>query len=96
VLALALALAGGAMWGGTAALAQAPAALQAHSATVNINKADAETLAASLHGVGLSRAREIVRYREAYGPFASVDELQDVKGIGKATLDRNRALITLE
>ncbi len=64
--------------------------------TVNINTADAQALAAGLKGVGESRAMEIVRYREAYGPFSSVDELAEVKGIGQATLDRNRALITLE
>jgi competence protein ComEA len=63
---------------------------------VNINAADAETLASSLRGVGEARALEIVRHRETYGPFASADELMDVKGIGQATLDRNRDLITLE
>ncbi|MEM8662278.1 MAG: helix-hairpin-helix domain-containing protein, partial [Pseudomonadota bacterium] len=50
----------------------------------------------TLKGVGDTRAQEIVRYREQYGPFASVDELTDVKGIGKSTLDDNRARITLE
>ncbi len=63
---------------------------------VNINKADAASLAAALNGVGASRAEEIVRYREAYGPFKSVEELADVKGIGPSTLEKNRALITLE
>jgi competence protein ComEA len=63
---------------------------------VNINSADAQTLATGLKGVGESRAIEIVRYREAYGPFASIDELTEVKGIGKSTLDSNRDLITLE
>lgn len=63
---------------------------------VNINTADAVTLASALKGIGSSRAIEIVRYREAYGPFTSVDELAEVKGIGKATLDQNRAAITLE
>jgi competence protein ComEA len=65
-------------------------------ATVNINTADAQTLAATLKGVGESRATEIVRYREAYGPFASAEELTEVKGIGQSTLDMNRKLITLE
>jgi competence protein ComEA len=65
-------------------------------ATVNINSADAGTLAAGLNGIGQTRAMEIVRYREAYGPFASVEELTEVKGIGKSTLEKNRALITLE
>ena len=63
---------------------------------VNINAADAQTLAAGLRGVGEARAQEIIRYREAYGPFASVDELAEVKGIGQSTVDRNRSLITLE
>jgi competence ComEA-like helix-hairpin-helix protein len=63
---------------------------------VNINTADAQTLAANLKGVGEARAQEIVRYREAYGPFASADELTEVKGIGKSTLDMNRDVITLE
>lgn len=63
---------------------------------VNINAADAKTLAQTLKGVGESRAEEIVRHRETYGPFASADELTEVKGIGQSTLDRNRDLITLE
>jgi competence protein ComEA len=75
----------------TAPAAPAPAATQ-----VNINTADAQTLAAGLKGVGETRAAEIVRYREAYGPFASADELVEVKGIGKSTLDMNRDVITLE
>ena len=65
-------------------------------ASVNINHADAATLAAALNGVGLSRAQAIVRYREAYGPFESVEELAEVKGIGDATVERNRKLITLD
>ncbi|MCB1699168.1 MAG: helix-hairpin-helix domain-containing protein [Halioglobus sp.] len=63
---------------------------------VNINTADAQTLAAKLKGVGETRAAEIVRYREAYGPFSSADELVEVKGIGNSTLDMNREVITLE
>ena len=54
------------------------------------------TLASGLKGIGESRAMEIVRYRETYGPFASIDELSEVKGIGKSTLDSNRDVITLE
>jgi competence protein ComEA len=65
-------------------------------ATVNINTADAQTLSRALQGVGPSRAEEIVRYRETYGPFKTLDELAEVKGIGQSTLERNRALITLE
>jgi competence protein ComEA len=75
--------------------AEEPAAAT-QSATVNINTADAGTLASLLKGVGNARAIEIVRHREAYGPFTSVDELAEVKGIGPSTLEDNRALITLE
>ncbi|MFT4517943.1 MAG: competence protein ComEA [Halioglobus sp.] len=80
--------------GGPTALADDAAAVP--PSIVNINTADAQTLAASLKGVGESRAEEIVRHREAYGPFASAEELTEVKGIGQSTLDVNRKLITLE
>ena len=71
----------------------------AHSvshASVNINSADAQALAQGLKGVGLSRAQEIVRYRETFGPFASIDELVEVKGVGMSTIEKNRAVLTLE
>lgn len=65
-------------------------------ASVNINSANAQALAQGLKGVGLSRAQEIVRYRETFGPFASIDELVEVKGVGLSTLEKNRAVLTLE
>ncbi len=64
--------------------------------TININTADASTLAAGLTGIGPSRAQDIVRYRETYGPFASIEELAEVKGVGKSTIDKNRHVLTLE
>jgi competence protein ComEA len=63
---------------------------------VNINTADAKTLAASLDGVGLSKAEAIVAYRDRQGPFQHPDELVKVKGIGLSTVDRNRNVIRLE
>jgi competence protein ComEA len=54
-------------------------------ATVDINTADAAALEA-LPGIGPSIAQAIVEWRDANGPFASVDELEDVPGIGPATL----------
>ena len=57
---------------------------------LNLNDADAATLQKELSGVGEAKAKAIVAYRETNGPFASVDELLEVKGIGKAILDRNR------
>ena len=57
---------------------------------VDLNAADAPTLQRELSGVGEAKAKAIVAYREGNGPFASVDELLEVKGIGKAILDKNR------
>ncbi|PLW69790.1 competence protein ComEA [Pseudohalioglobus lutimaris] len=66
------------------------------SQSVNINSDNASVLADGLTGVGLSRAEDIIRYREEFGPFTTVEQLSEVKGIGKATLDKNRARITLD
>ncbi|QNK00476.1 ComEA family DNA-binding protein [Dyella telluris] len=62
---------------------------------VNVNKADAATLATSLDGIGPTKAAAIVSYRDEHGPFKSVDDLTHVKGIGPATLERNRSAILL-
>lgn len=63
---------------------------KAQSGKVDLNQADAPTLQRELSGVGEAKAKAIVAYREGNGPFASVDELLEVKGIGKAILDKNR------
>jgi competence protein ComEA len=63
---------------------------------VNVNTASAEEISETLKGIGLSKARLIVDYREANGTFLHVDELVNVKGIGIKTIDRNRGLIVLE
>jgi competence protein ComEA len=71
-------------------------ALPAFAATpVNINTADAETIAKSLDGVGLSKAKAIVAFRDEHGPFKSADDLTQVKGIGQATLQKNHDAILL-
>lgn len=62
---------------------------------ININTADAATLSAALKGVGQSKAEAIVAYRQANGPFTSADDLMKVKGIGEATVERNREIIRL-
>lgn len=66
------------------------------STPVNINTADASTLADSLDGVGLSKARAIVAWRDAHGPFESADQLTEVKGIGASLVDRNRGAIQVD
>jgi len=58
--------------------------------SVDINKADAQHLAAEISGVGAKRAQAIVEYRQAHGPFQSVDDLAKVKGIGSGLLEKNR------
>ncbi len=63
----------------------------AFAGQVNINTADAETIAAELNGVGLSKAKAIIEYRSKHGPFRSADDLSLVKGIGERTVEKNRA-----
>ncbi len=58
---------------------------------VNINAADAQTLAANINGVGDKKAAEIIRYRETYGPFKTIDELENIKGIGPKLIEKNRS-----
>ena len=62
---------------------------------VNINSADAETIANNLHRVGVKKAEAIVAYREAHGKFTSVEQLLEVKGIGEAILANNRDRLVL-
>ena len=67
----------------------------AAKAQVDINSADAATLALALEGVGMSKAQDIVAHREQFGEFKSVDELEEVSGIGPATIARNRDKILI-
>jgi competence protein ComEA len=69
---------------------------QVQAAGVNINTATAAELSAALNGVGGSKAEAIIRYREQFGAFESVEELTEVKGIGTATLERNRGMIRVK
>jgi competence protein ComEA len=63
---------------------------------VDINTADADTLALALDGVGITRAEAIVAYREEHGRFVRIDDLQEVSGIGPATLERNRERLRVD
>lgn len=60
---------------------------RAEDGLVNINTADAAALE-KLKGIGPAMAQRIVDYREANGAFQRVEDLQKVKGIGKAKLAR--------
>lgn len=57
---------------------------------VDINAANAAELATGLVGIGQSKAEAIVEYRAENGPFKSADDLGLVKGIGPATIAKNR------
>ncbi len=62
---------------------------------ISINRADAWLLDA-LPGIGPALAEDIIQYREDNGPFASIEELMRVPGIGPAKFDGLKDLITVE
>ena len=59
------------------------------TAPVDVNRASADQLE-ELPGVGPAIAAAIVSHREQHGPFATVDDLVDVRGIGEAKLEQLR------
>ena len=61
---------------------------------VDINSADAQALADAIKGVGLKRAQAIVTYRDKNGPFATVNDLTNVQGIGEKTVQSSRENLT--
>lgn len=62
---------------------------------INLNTATEAELT-QLDGIGAKKAQDIILYREMIAPFASVDDLDKVKGIGKATVDKNRNRLTVQ
>lgn len=62
---------------------------------VDINRADAKTLAQNLKGVGDKKARAIIKYRQQHGRFKNINQLLNIKGIGKKILSDNRDNIIL-
>jgi competence protein ComEA len=63
---------------------------------VNVNTADAATLAKELDGIGPARAQAIVDYRQKNGPFRAAEDLLKVQGIGQRVLDQNRTNIRID
>lgn len=77
-------------------MAQEQAETQARTQkSININRATEGELT-SLHGIGSSKAQEIILYREMFGSFKSVDELSRVKGIGAKTIENNRKRLRVQ
>jgi competence protein ComEA len=72
--------------------APAPQPPGAQSDAIDINSADEELLK-RLPGIGEVKARAIISFREANGPFSSADGLLEVNGIGAATLEAIRDLV---
>jgi competence protein ComEA len=64
------------------------------SGMVNVNTATAEELEL-LPGIGPSKAKAILEARRERGAFKSVEELEEVKGIGKGALERLRPFVTV-
>jgi competence protein ComEA len=67
-----------------------------YAVQVNINTADAETLSNELTGIGLSKAEAIISYRQQHGPYKHIEDLANVKGIGMATIEKNRPNIVIK
>jgi competence protein ComEA len=74
-------------------LALASAVPAAEVATVDINTASEEQLT-ELPGIGPSKAKAIVEYRQAT-PFRSVEEVMNVRGIGESTFDNLKGMLTV-
>lgn len=62
---------------------------------INLNTADSYDLQ-RLPGIGEKRAEDIIAYREEHGPFQTVDELDEVSGIGSGILEGLREYATVD
>jgi competence protein ComEA len=62
---------------------------------ININTAD-EAMLDTLPGIGPSKARSIIEYRNQNGPFQSIEEIKNVPGIGDKTFEQLKDLIAVE
>ncbi len=62
---------------------------------LNINAADASTIAQVMDGIGQTKAEAIVAYRKTHGDFKSIEDLAKVKGIGKKTVEKNQSKLMI-
>ncbi len=68
---------------------------QTAAGKININTANAEQIATVMTGIGNNKAKAIVDYRSSHGKFKSVQDLENVEGIGTKTVEKNKSKITL-
>jgi competence protein ComEA len=69
--------------------------INAFATPVDVNTADAKTIADSLSGIGLKKAQAIVDYRAKNGEFKTINDLTQVSGIGAKTIEKNKNDILL-
>ncbi len=67
----------------------------AFAGKININNASAEQIASAMTGIGESKAKAIVEYRSSHGKFKSVQDLENVDGIGSKTVEKNKEKVSL-
>ncbi len=79
----------------TAALFLTLSSLAFAAETIDINTADATTIATNMKGVGDAKAAAIVAYRNNHGAFKSIEDLVLVNGIGEKTLESNRQFVVI-
>ncbi len=70
-------------------------AFSSDAAKVNVNTANAEELA-TLKGIGPAIAEKVIEYREQNGPFATIEDIKKVSGIGDQIFENNKDLIVID
>lgn len=68
----------------------------ANAEPVDLNQADAETLADNIVGVGPVLAEAIVAYRLENGPFVSTEQLLEIPGVGSKLLEKNEKSLLVD
>jgi len=77
-----------------AAETSTPTAITANTVQMDLNRVSADDLA-HLPGLGQVKSEAIIAYRQQHGPFSSVEQLLEVKGIGPAILNKIRPSLTV-
>ncbi|PIV36041.1 MAG: competence protein ComEA [Lysobacterales bacterium CG02_land_8_20_14_3_00_62_12] len=70
------------------------AGVAAAATPINLNSASVEQLV-ELNGIGPAKAQAIVAYRQEHGPFKSIEQLANVKGIGLKLVEKNREAMSV-